>query len=54
MSMTEFSAGHPALTDELTGLPNRLHFEAVYRVLFPAADRGVPLTLISARNRQFR
>lgn len=38
--------GHPALTDERTGLPNRLHFETVYRFLFAGADRGVPLALM--------
>ncbi len=39
-------AAHPALTDELTGLPNRLQFDTVYRYLFAGADRGVALTLM--------
>jgi len=37
---------HPALTDERTGLPNRLQFDTVYRFLFAGADRGVPLALL--------
>jgi GGDEF domain-containing protein len=42
----EHALGHPALTDEQTGLANRLHFELVYSYLFHGADRGVPLTLL--------
>lgn len=42
----EHAMGHPALTDEETGLANRLHFELVYSYLFHGADRGVPLTLL--------
>lgn len=42
----EHAIGHPALTDEETGLANRLHFELVYSYLFHGADRGVPLTLM--------
>lgn len=42
----EHAIGHPALTDEYTGLANRLHFELVYSYLFHGADRGVPLTLM--------
>lgn len=38
--------GHPALTDKVTGLANRLHFELVYSYLFEGADRGVPLTVL--------
>ena len=37
--------GHPALTDELTGLPNRLHFETVYRVVSRAVNRGIPISV---------
>jgi len=37
---------HPALTDELTGLPNRLHFDTVFEVLFATGSRGVPLTVV--------
>jgi len=44
--MTNPPADHPALTDELTGLPNRLQFETVYRYLFAGADRGVALTVM--------
>lgn len=36
---------HPALTDDLTGLPNRLHFDVVFEVVFHLAGRGVPMTL---------
>jgi len=42
----EHAIGHPALTDEKSGLANRLHFELVYSYLFNGADRGVPLTLM--------
>lgn len=42
----EHAIGHPALTDEQTGLANRLQFELVYSYLFEGADRGVPLTLL--------
>jgi GGDEF domain-containing protein len=44
--MVSAETGHPVLTDERTGLPNRLQFETVYRFLFYGADRGVPLTLM--------
>lgn len=44
--MASAETGHPVLTDERTGLPNRLQFETVYRFLFYGADRGVPLTLM--------
>jgi len=37
--------GHPALTDPLTGLPNRLHFETVYRLVLRAVERGIPVSL---------
>lgn len=42
----EHAVGHPVLTDEETGLGNRLLFELVYSYLFQAADRGVPVTLM--------
>jgi diguanylate cyclase (GGDEF)-like protein len=42
----EHAIGHPALTDGLTGLANRLHFELVYSYLFEAGDRGVALTVM--------
>lgn len=38
--------GHPALTDSRTGLPNELHWDTVFGIVFAAADRGIPLTLI--------
>ena len=37
---------HPALTDELTELPNRVHFDVVYRLLWEAGGRGIPVALI--------
>lgn len=37
---------HPALTDSQTRLPNALHWETVFGIVFAAADRGIPLTLI--------
>jgi len=40
------SKGHPALTDAQTGLPNALHWDTVFGVVFGAGDRGIPLTLI--------
>jgi diguanylate cyclase len=40
------SGGHPALTDDQTGLPNILHFETVFDVAFAVGRRGVPLTVI--------
>jgi diguanylate cyclase (GGDEF)-like protein len=40
------SQGHPALTDAQTGLPNLLHWDTVFGIVFAAGDRGIPLTLI--------
>ena len=37
---------HVALTDELTLLPNRLHFDVTYRLLWEAGGRGIPVTMI--------
>ena len=37
---------HAALTDELTELPNRLHFDVVYRLLWEAGGRGLPVTMV--------
>lgn len=37
---------HGVLTDPLTGLPNRLHFDVVYQLLWEAGGRGLPVTLI--------
>ena len=30
----------------LTGLPNRLHFDVIYRLLWEAGGRGIPVTLV--------
>jgi GGDEF domain-containing protein len=46
MSGTESPTELPALRDELTGLPNRLHFELIYNYMFEGADRGVPMALM--------
>lgn len=46
MNETMGFGGHPALTDSQTGLPNRLHFETVFRVLFATGSRGMPLSVI--------
>ena len=37
---------HGALTDPMTELPNRLHFDVVYRIIWEAGGRGIPVTLI--------
>lgn len=42
----EHVIGHPALTDEQTGLANRLQFELVYSYLFVAGDRGMAFTVM--------
>lgn len=47
------SKGHPALTDAQTGLPNALHWDTVFGVIFAAGDRGIPLTLIILEIDQF-
>ena len=44
--MIDHAAGHPALTDQPTGLANRLHFDLVYGYLFEAGDRGMALTVL--------
>lgn len=46
MNESHLSGRHPALTDEETGLPNRLHFDTVFEVLFATGSRGVPLTVL--------
>ncbi len=46
MTDAAISGGHPALTDEQTGLPNRLHFDTVLGTLFATGQRGLPLSLI--------
>ena len=46
MSDRNGTGGHPALTDHQTGLPNRLHFDTVFDVVFATGCRGVPLTVI--------
>ena len=37
---------HGALTDPMTELPNRLHFDVVYRLLWEAGGRGIPVALV--------
>ena len=37
---------HEALTDAATQLPNRLHFDVVYRLIWEVGGRGIPVTLI--------
>lgn len=46
MSETASPTGHPALTDEETGLPNRLYFNTVFDVVFSTGFRGLSLTVI--------
>lgn len=46
MTNTIGSGRHPALTDDQTGLPNRLHYDTVFEVVFRMGPRGVPLTVI--------
>jgi len=48
------SAGHPALTDPQTGLPNKLHWDTVFGVVFAAGERGIPLTLILLEVNRFQ
>jgi len=38
--------GHPALTDQETGLPNRLHFDTVFSIIFAFGSRGIPVTVV--------
>ena len=40
------SRRHPALTDRPTGLPNRLHFDVIFRVAFWFGHRGIPVSLL--------
>lgn len=40
------SRRHPALTDGPTGLPNRLHFDVIFRVAFWFGHRGIPVALL--------
>ena len=42
----DYARSHPALTDEETGLANRLHFDLVYNYLFEAGNRGLPFTIM--------
>lgn len=53
MTNTIGSGGHPALTDHQTGLPNRLHYDTVFEVVFCTGPRGVPLTVILLEIDQF-
>ena len=47
MTDTNGLGGHPALTDEQTGLPNRLHFDTVLEKVFATAQRGMPLSIVA-------
>jgi diguanylate cyclase (GGDEF)-like protein len=40
------SDGRPALTDPQTGLPNALHWDTFFEVIFASGQRGLPLTLL--------
>ena len=42
----EHALGHPAITDQVTGLANRLHFELVYSYLFSGGNRGLSFTVM--------
>jgi len=42
----EHAVGHPAITDQVTGLANRLHFELVYSYLFAGGNRGLSFTVM--------
>jgi diguanylate cyclase (GGDEF)-like protein len=46
MNQPHMSGRHPALTDEETGLPNRLHFDTVFEVVFATGARGLPLAIL--------
>ena len=46
MSDSIAAGGHSALTDEQTGLPNRLHFETVLEPVFATGQRGMPLSVV--------
>jgi diguanylate cyclase (GGDEF)-like protein len=46
MAVMKGPGGHPALTDPETGLPNRLHFDTVFDVVFATASRGVPVAVL--------
>jgi diguanylate cyclase (GGDEF)-like protein len=46
MDAPTVSDRHPALTDDQTGLPNRRHFDTVFKTLFAMARRGMPLTVL--------
>ncbi|MGD2122006.1 MAG: diguanylate cyclase [Gemmatimonadota bacterium] len=46
MPETSGAEGHPALTDQQTGLPNRLHFDLVLKTLFATGRRGLPLSIL--------
>lgn len=46
MTESKGSERHPSLTDDQTGLPNRLHFDTVFEVAFAMGPRGIPLTVV--------
>ncbi len=54
MTESKRNQGHEALTDPQTGLPNKLHWDTVFGVIFAAGARGIPLTLILVEIDGFR
>ena len=42
----QFREGQSALTDQETGLPNGLHFDTVFDIIFAFGARGIPVTLV--------
>ena len=46
MNDSTITGGHPALTDEETGLPNRLHFDTVFNFIFQTGPRGGSIAVI--------
>ncbi len=46
MNDSTISGGHPALTDEETGLPNRLHFDTVFNYIFQTGPRGCSIAVL--------
>jgi diguanylate cyclase (GGDEF)-like protein len=54
MSDTRRGGRHPALTDEDTGFPNRLHFETVFDVVFASGARGFQSTVLLLEIEGFR
>ena len=45
-TLTDVGELPTSLVDEATGLPNRLHFDAVYGAVFHIGARGLPLAVV--------